>query len=136
MKQALKSVLLLTAIACATPAYAAGGGGDGGDGPKYLKLHPAFTVNLAAGERPRFMRVETQIMSRDQLKLDAAKDHMPALRHELILLFSENSAQTMKSIEGKERLRREALKAINTVLEKETGETPIEAVYFTSLVVQ
>ncbi|MDZ7751216.1 MAG: flagellar basal body-associated FliL family protein [Gammaproteobacteria bacterium] len=107
-----------------------------GAAPKYLKLSPSFTVNLATTERQRYMRVEAQIMSRDQGQLDAAKDHMPALRHELILLFSDQTPKAVKSVTGKERLRDEALRSINAVLEQELGRTPVEAVYFTSLVIQ
>ncbi len=126
---------LIFALATTTGAFAADAGIPATT-PKYLRLSPAFTVNLASTEGQRYMRVETQIMSRDQRHLDAAADHMPALRHELILLFSGRTPQAVKSIAGKERLRDEALGAVNAVMAQETGESPVEAVYFTSLVVQ
>lgn len=126
---------LICALA-ATPGAPAADGDAAEATPKYLQLSPAFTVNLTSAERQRFMRLEIQIMSRDQRHLDSARAHMPALRHELILLLSDQTPEAVKSIAGKERLRDEALRAINAVLEQETGRRPVEAIYFTSLVVQ
>ena len=136
MHKSVKIALLPLIFALGAPPLYAPAREAAGDPPRYLKLHPALTVNLAAAEGSRFLRVETQIMSRDEATLQLARQHMPALRHALILLFSEQAPAAVRSIEGKERLRREALQALNGVLERETGETPIEAVYFTSMVVQ
>lgn len=126
---------LIFALAAPAGAFAADSEASGAV-PRYLQLNPSFTVNLAGSERQRYMRLEAQIMSRDQHHLDMARDHMPALRHELILLFSDKTPEAVKSITGKERMRDEALRAVNTVMEQETGRSPVEAIYFTSLVVQ
>src|SRR6056297_992970 len=100
----ITSLPLIFALATTAGAFAADvDAGASATVPKYLKLSPSFTVNLAGAERQRYMRLEAQIMSRDQQHLDVAADHMPALRHELILLFSDRTPQAVKSITGKER---------------------------------
>lgn len=103
---------------------------------QYHKLHPAFVVNLASDGRKRFMQTETQVMARSGATIEAVKYHQPAIRHALILLFSGQESTELQTMEGKERLRSEALKAINDVLKRETGEGNVAGVYFTSLVIQ
>ena len=61
---------------------------------------------------------------------------MPAIRNNLVLLFSSQSYERVSTLEGKEALREEALGVVQEVLEQETGDPGVEAVYFTSLVMQ
>ena len=127
----------LLALAAGGPAAAAGGASDGTPGSdQYLQLHPAFVVNLQGEGRPHYMQAVAQLMSHEPERLQAAQDHDPAIRHQLILLFSERSVAQMSTMEGKESLRADALEAVNEILRRETGHGGIDAVYFTSLVIQ
>ncbi|KEF30211.1 Flagellar biosynthesis protein FliL [Marinobacter nitratireducens] len=62
---------------------------------------------------------------------------MPRLRHELVMLFGEQtSTDSLTTMEGQQALREEAKKRINKVLEDQhTGES-ITGVLFTEFVVQ
>lgn len=119
------------------------GGGAGGhvkddSAPAiYFPLEPAFVVNFKERGRTRYLQVEIQVMSRDQLMLDELVKHTPVIRNNLLLLFSSQSAETLHAAEGKEQLRQLALVELNKVLEEETGQVEaIEALYFTSFVTQ
>ncbi|HHI94980.1 MAG TPA: hypothetical protein ENK04_16010 [Gammaproteobacteria bacterium] len=118
--------------------------GDGGDEEGggetlpaiYLPIDPAFVVNFASQGKARFLQVTVEVMTRDPLMPDQIKLHMPVIRNNLMLLFSSQSYDGVSTLEGKETLREEALEVVQQILEEETGDPGIEAVYFTSFVMQ
>ena len=102
----------------------------------YISLDPPFVVNLVGGGNARFLQITVDVMTRDPKVEEHVKTHMPAIRNNLVMLFSSQTAETVSTLEGKEHLRTEALKVIQEILENETGDPGIEAVYFTSFVMQ
>lgn len=102
----------------------------------YVPLDPAFTVNFRGGAGARYLQVAVEAMTREPDVEAHIKRHMPVIRNDLTLLFSSKSARDLASIEGKEALRAETLTSIQHVLETETGSPGVEAVYFTSFVMQ
>ncbi len=124
-----------------------GNGGDSaedhGEGEKeviapaiYISLDPAFVVNFAEGSRARFLQVTVDVMTRNNQVEQHIRTHMPVIRNNLVLLFSSQTYEAVSTLEGKEALREEALNVIQKILEEETGDPGIEAVYFTSFVMQ
>ncbi|NOX91794.1 MAG: hypothetical protein GXP18_04895 [Gammaproteobacteria bacterium] len=116
-------------------------GGDGEEGGEilpaiYLPIDPAFVVNFASQGKARFLQVTVEVMTRDPLMPDQIKLHMPVIRNNLMLLFSSQSYDGVSTLEGKEALREEALEVVQQILEEETGDPGVEAVYFTSFVMQ
>ena len=75
-------------------------------------------------------------MARDQKALDAAKASEPAVRNALVMLFSSQDAKTLISREGKEKLRTDSLDEIRKIVAERTKGATIDAVYFTSFVMQ
>jgi flagellar FliL protein len=61
---------------------------------------------------------------------------MPAIRDSVVMLLSTKEETALMSREGKEQLRAEILAEVQAVLEKNTGNPGIEAVYFTNFVMQ
>ena len=101
----------------------------------YVKFHPDFIVSLKA-DRPRFLMVTIQGMSRENDGIEAAKHHMPAIRHTLLMLLSEQTPDTVKTGSDKKRLMEEALVKIQALMVAETGTPNIEAVLFTDFVLE
>jgi flagellar FliL protein len=58
------------------------------------------------------------------------------IRNELVLLFSSKTYAALNTREGKEELQSQALASVRSVLQKEAGTQDVEAVFFTSLVMQ
>lgn len=104
--------------------------------PEYIALEPPFVVNLADASGDRYLQVEVQLMGRTPKIGDTVKEHMPVIRNRLLLLFSQQTTETLRSREAKEKLQTDALKEVQAVLTEATGSTGIEAVYFTSFVTQ
>ena len=102
----------------------------------YVSLDPAFTVNFASKRRGRFLQVSVEALTREAEVEEHIKKHMPMIRNNLVLLFSSKTYEALSTREGKEELQAEALASIQGVLEQEAGTTGVEAVYFTSFVMQ
>lgn len=102
----------------------------------YLPLDPAFVVNFQEQGQLRFLQVTMEVMARDQEVLDAVKTHLPVIRNNLTLMLSSQSLENLASREGKEKVRAETLTEIQKILKEQTGKPGVEAVYFTSFVMQ
>jgi|SRR6185437_16120656 len=105
--------------------------------PIYYKFDPAFVVNFGGEGSARFFQVTVQAMSRDPAILEVLKNNEPAVRNDLVLLYSSQDSATLLSVEGKEKLRAATLAAIRKVLDEEGADGKlVEQVYFTSFVIQ
>ena len=102
----------------------------------YEVLMPAFVVNFSHNGRQRYMQVSIALMSRDQAALDALKVHMPLLRNRLVMLFSSQDFEALKTPVGKETLRQQATASVQELAQKEIGKLAVEQVLFTNFVLQ
>jgi len=102
----------------------------------YLPMEPPFVVNFDGEGKARFLQITVELMNRDEPQLTAAQLHMPAIRNQLMLLFSSQNYSAISTVEGKEALRAEALTTIQTILEEEMDDPVVENIYFTSFVMQ
>lgn len=93
-------------------------------GVKYLEMTPKFTVNLA--EPKKFLLVNVQLLVEGAAAIEEVKTHMPALRHELIMLYSGRPSADLQTMEQREALRQETTKVIRATLEKMAGTVKSE----------
>jgi flagellar protein FliL len=103
----------------------------------YQSLHPALVVNFqdSSGDS-HFMQITLELMSRDQEVINAVRDHTPVIRNALILMFGATNYESAVTREGKEQMLNDALAEVQSVMNERIGEPGVEAVYFTSLVIQ
>ncbi len=103
----------------------------------YQSLHPPLVVNFkdAYGD-PHFMQITMEVMARDQEVINAVKDHTPAIRSALILMFGGAVYEQVVTRDGKEQMLKDARATIQDVVAKQVGMEGVEEVYFTSLVIQ
>lgn len=104
--------------------------------PVYIGISPSFVVNLQGTRPMRFLMVEVELMSRSDDAKDTVKEYLPTVRHELNMLFSVQSADSIASLEDRQRLQQEALDTVNAVFQSEGLDTQVDGVYFTKFVVQ
>jgi flagellar FliL protein len=103
----------------------------------YVALDPPFTVNLQGTQtKPKFLQVTLQALVREAQAEQALKDHLPVIRNDLVMIFSSKTPQELATREGKEALQAEALAAIQRVLKKAGSGHGVEAVLFTTFVMQ
>lgn len=103
---------------------------------QYLSLDPEFIVNFRHGDRVRFLQAGLKLVAYEPRALEAAKEHMPIIRHELLMLLSQQEYDDLIGSEGKEALRVRARKMIRELLEQRARHHEIEDVLFTKFVIQ
>lgn len=110
--------------------------GGGKTPSNYISIHPAFVVNVSDGLTVRHMQVKTQLKLSSPDMAQYIEQHKAAIQHEMVMLLSGRKVSEVKTIQGKEKLRTEALAAIQKVMEENTKLKIVDAVYFTEFVIQ
>jgi flagellar FliL protein len=64
------------------------------------------------------------------------KANDPLIRNQLVALFTQQTNEAMSTVEGKEKLRQEALKQTQQVMNDETGKPVVEDLLFNNLIIQ
>ncbi|MFW5451102.1 MAG: flagellar basal body-associated protein FliL [Methylophagaceae bacterium] len=103
----------------------------------YYTVETPFNINFSkqSNNEVRFLQVKLKVMARDQLIIDAFKLHLPAIQHELLLLFYGQKYDDLNSA-GTKALQQAVLAKANQVLKAEQIEDGLEAIYFTSFLMQ
>ena len=100
---------------------------------EYLEIGPKFTVNLA-GQR-KYLMINVQMMIEGEQNVAKIKKHIPALRHELIMLYSGREGADLASMEQREALRQETIQVIRHTLEKYENSDGFRDAFFTEFLV-
>ena len=102
--------------------------------PIYVDVSKVL-VNLQHGGRTRYVQADIELMSYNPKVIEQAQRDMPAIRDRLLFLLNAQDFAALKTVQGKEALRADALQAVNAVL----GLTPpdaVEALYFENFILQ
>ena len=102
----------------------------------YLPLDPPFVVNFTHQGTLRYLQISLEVMYRNQVIIDAIEEQMPAVRNDLILLFSDQQYEKLSSHQGKQTLRQEILTAINGQIRLNEDAPDKGEVYITNFVMQ
>lgn len=124
--------------------------------PVFLALDP-FTVNLADKETDRFAQIGVTLEVKDVITSEQLKAFMPAIRNNVLMILAHKTSTELLTLEGKERLAREILRAAVLPMgveldpdprdlpadapppEKKKGkppESPVARVHFSNFIVQ
>jgi len=100
---------------------------------EYVEMTPKFTVNLE--KAGKYLVVNVQLMAEGEKYIEKIKKHLPALRHELIMLYSGRSSTELQTMEQREALRIESKKAISKALDKHSNSDGFRDLFFTEFLV-
>ena len=104
----------------------------------YISLSPPFVGNYALDGSPKLRVYKADVALRvtgdDAAK--TVKHHEPLIRNQLVALFTQQSVENLSNVDAKEKLRQEALKQVQQVLEAEEGKPIVEDLLFNNLIVQ
>lgn len=115
--------------------------GGGHEGKKaaaaiYVPMTPSFVVNIGDNDSSHFLQIEMQVRAKNAAVVDALKLHDPQIRNAILMLLGAQVLTEVTSREGKEALQKKVLAEIQRILKLETGKKGVDAVYFTSFVMQ
>ncbi|MFT5173482.1 MAG: flagellar FliL protein [Gammaproteobacteria bacterium] len=102
----------------------------------YHEFKPEIVVNFPGNSQPRYMQLSLTAVTTDENAIDALKLHAPAIRNDLLLLFSGIEPEPLASREGKEGMLKQALDTIRGIMKKRYGEEAVDELYFTRFVMQ
>ncbi len=100
---------------------------------EYIEMKPKFTVNLDTPKH--YMLIKVQLMVEGGGHIDKIKKHLPALRHELIMLYSGRSANDLETMEQREALRQESIKTVSKALDNISNSDGFRDLFFTEFLV-
>ncbi len=84
--------------------------------PLYLPLEPPFVVNFTHRGTLRYLQLSLELMYHNEAILQQVTENMPAIRNDLILLFSNQDYETLSTLQGKEELRDKIMVAVNNIV--------------------
>jgi flagellar FliL protein len=99
----------------------------------YFSLEPDIVTNYLSSSARKlgFVRVTIELMLEDADFLEAAEHHSPLLRAATLEVFGSQTAEKVKSLTGREDIRRSCLERLQALMLKETGSEMVKEVIFT-----
>ncbi len=104
----------------------------------YLGLEPDIVTNYVGSTARKlgYVRVTVELMINDVDQLEIAEHHMPLLRATAIEIFGRQPEEKVKSLTGREDIRRAILQALKEHMKQETGGEVVKDVIFTKYLYQ
>lgn len=104
--------------------------------PLFVDLTPALVGNYGSGPKLKYFKADIALKVTGKEAQDKVEHHEPLIRNQLIMLFAQQTDETLGSVDAKEKLRQEALKQVQTVLNAEEGKPLVDDLLFNNLIVQ
>ena len=104
----------------------------------YYGLEPDIITNYLGSNARKlgYVRVTVELMLESAEYLEAAEHHSPLLRATAIDIFGRQPEDKVKSLTGREDIRRTCLEQIRELMKKETGTEMVKDVIFTKYLYQ
>lgn len=132
----LLTALLLSLSIC-LPALASSEKKEEAPTTLYYNLTPALIGNLAdTGNRLKFFKADVSLRVTGSEAEEKLKQHEPLIRHQLVMLFSAQTSETINAPDGRETLRQQALKQVQDAINGEEGKPIVEDLLFNNLIIQ
>jgi flagellar FliL protein len=104
--------------------------------PLYLKLDPAFVVNLTPGGSVKVLQISIEVMTRTPTVVETLQANDPMIRHHVLNLLEQQQAADLMTVEGREALQQGILDLLTEKLNSLKEPGAVEGVFFTQFVMQ
>lgn len=91
---------------------------------------------MTIGKKLGYIQIRVDILVADNRDLPQLERHNPQIRNALVEVLGQQPEQRIKSLAGREEIRKECLTAINELLLAETGKTLAVDLLFTKYIYQ
>lgn len=103
----------------------------------YFTLEPELTTNFhTRGNRLGYIQVRIDVMVANPAHLGLIEQHQPLIRDVVVEMLGKQNEDTIRSLAGRENLRKLLVEEINNILLPETGQTLIADLLFTKYIYQ
>ena len=102
----------------------------------YYNLQPEFVVNFKGTARIKYLMIEMSVATHDEEVIPILQDHDPELRNAMLDLLSEQNAEELKTTEGKQALREQAVVLADEIVSRYYRSERVHDIFITRLVMQ
>ncbi len=102
----------------------------------YVSLGDPMVLNLSGPKRLTFLQISADVLVGDSDAEETIKTHVPAIRHSLIMLLSEQKAGDIKSPARREEIRQQATSQVQALIADLSGSKEVSEILFSSILVQ
>ena len=102
----------------------------------YVSLGKPMVLNLSGKRKLTFLQISADVLVSDSSAEDTIKTHVPAIRHSLIMLLSEQKASDIKSPGKREAIRQQATANVQQLIAELSGSEDVSEILFSSILVQ
>ena len=104
----------------------------------YFGLEPDIVTNYlgTSSKNIGYVRVTIELMLSSPSHIEAAEHHAPLLRATVIDIFGRQTEEQVKSLTGREDIRRACLEELRRLMRAETGDDMIKDLFFTKYLYQ
>ncbi|ELV8624570.1 flagellar basal body-associated protein FliL [Vibrio cidicii] len=134
-KRYIVQIILALSVLVSLPTFAE----EEKAGPKlaYFTLEPDLTTNFyTKGKKLGYVQVRIDVMVMSSEDLALVERHQPLIRDAVVEMLGQQTEETVKSLAGREDLRKNLVAYLNEILLPETGKTVIADLLFTKYLYQ
>ncbi|KKA44623.1 MULTISPECIES: flagellar basal body-associated protein FliL [Salinivibrio] len=111
--------------------------GEGNPKYSYFSLEPEITTNyVTEGRRLGFIKVKVELMVDNPKLVSELEYHSPLIRDVIIETLNQQTATQIKSLSGRETIRKTCLEKVNEHLLAETNRRMLTDLLFTKYLYQ
>ena len=131
-------IVMMLALSLPVAAMAEEAKEDAAPKVNYITLSPPFVGNygLDGTAKLKVYKADIALRVTGDEATKAVKANEPLIRNQLVALFAQQTTETMNNVEAKEKLRQEALKQTQQIMNDETGKPVVEDLLFNNLIIQ
>ncbi len=131
-------IMLMLALSLPVAAIAEEAKEEAAPKVNYITLSPPFVGNYGLDGTPKLKVYKADVALRvtgdEATKLVKANE--PLIRNQLVALFAQQTTEAMNNVDAKEKLRQEALRQTQQIMNDETGKPVVEDLLFNNLIIQ
>ncbi|MCF7501309.1 MULTISPECIES: flagellar basal body-associated protein FliL [unclassified Pseudoalteromonas] len=130
MKKSLLSIYLICLLAVnATLSFSAHADSKVG----YFGFEPDIITNYIGqgNKKLGYVRITVDLMLNDMSDIRVVEHHTPLLRDAIVEILSKEPEENIKSLTGREEIRKRCTEKLKTLLKQETGQEIVREVLFT-----
>jgi flagellar FliL protein len=131
-------ILMLLALSAPVMANEEGGKEEDPNKVAYVALTPPFVGNYSLDGSPKLHVYKADVALRvtGAEAQKAVKKNEPLIRNQLVSLFTQQTVESMGNVEAKEKLRQEALKQVQQIMNEEEGKPVVDDLLFNNFIAQ
>ena len=129
MKKSLLSIYLISMLLVTATSWSVRAESNVG----YFGFEPDIITNYIGqgNKKLGYVRITVDLMLNDMADISVVEHHTPLLRDAIVEILSKEPEENIKSLTGREEIRKRCTEKLKALLKQETGQEIVREVLFT-----